>query len=93
VIQSIIPQSNTDELDAALTALWDALVHKVAGPFTQPVSFTVDWDIYHDKLEDSLGRTGYGRYVDWYGSFGVTPKRKASDDGGRSVRSKKSKAT
>jgi len=92
-IQRIIPQSNTDELDAAMTALWDALVHQVAGPLTQPVSFAVDWDLYRNKLEDSLGPAGYGRYVDWYGSFGVTPKRKAPDDGGQSVGSKKSKAT
>lgn len=88
-MQRIIPQSNTDELDAALATLWEELVHKVTGPDVQPVSFSVDWDAFRDQLSDSLGRTGYGRYVDWYGSFGVTPKRKAA--GGKYVGSKRRK--
>jgi hypothetical protein len=81
LIQRVIPQSDTYELDAALKALWEVLVEKVAGAGTQPVSFAVDWDIFRDKIEDSLSRTGYARYVNWYGSFGPTPmpKEEASD--------------
>jgi hypothetical protein len=45
------------------------------------VSFAVDWDAICDQLNDSLGQTGYGHYVNWFGSFGTMPKRKASDDG------------
>jgi hypothetical protein len=45
-----------------------------------PVSFAMDWDAFRDQLSDSLGRTGYGRYVDWFGFFGAMPKRKTPDD-------------
>jgi hypothetical protein len=82
LIQRVIPQLDTYELDAALKALWEVLVKKVTGAGMQPVSFAVDWDVFRNKIEDSLSQMGYGQYVNWYGSFGPTPmpKEEVSDD-------------
>jgi len=81
LIQRVIPQSDTYELDAELKALWEVLVEKAAGAGMQLVSFAVDWDVFRDKIEDSVSQMGYGRYVNWYGSFGPMPmpKEEASD--------------
>jgi hypothetical protein len=71
--------SNTDELDAALQDLWDRVVEAVAGVDTDPVSFAMDWADFRDEMQDSLSRTAYGRYVDWFGSYGAQPKEASND--------------